>query len=524
MIGFIGSRSAKMTDQAEMAIGSIVIVGGGTAGWMTAAALSHKLRGSGTTITLVESAEIGTVGVGEATLPHIRFFNQTLGIDERELMARTSATFKLGIEFCNWGKIGDRYIHPFGDYGDQIGPAAFHHYWSRMQKSGNVTEFDDYSYPVRAAENNRFMLPDPDPDSILSTFSYAFQFDASRYAAFLSEFAQQKGVNRIEGKIIKANRDGETGFIRSVTLENGQEITADLFVDCSGFRGLLIEQELETGYDDWSHYLPCNRAVAVPCEQSDPVGPYTRATARTAGWQWRIPLQHRIGNGHVYCNEYISDDEATEQLMDNLEGEPLDDPRQLYFKTGKRRKLWSKNVVAIGLSGGFLEPLESTSIHLIQSGITYLIELFPEKDCDSADVAEYNRVMDLEFERVRDFLVLHYVANQRDDAPFWNDMRNMKWPESLTAKVDAFRQRGIVPEYAHGLFLPASWLAVFVGQNILPEHHDPRADAMPQIELEARLSKIRAQVATAVEGTSEHLNFIRQYGASIKNGSEFILS
>jgi tryptophan 7-halogenase len=513
-----------MRQESEQAIEKIIIVGGGTAGWMTAAALAHKLSGTGVTITLVESAEIGTVGVGEATLPHIRFFNQTLGIDEATLMARTSATFKLGIEFCNWGKIGDRYIHPFGDYGEQIGPADFHHYWTRMKASGDAGKLDDYSYPVRAAEHNRFMLPDSDPQSIFSTFSYAFQFDASQYAAFLSDYAQGKGVERVEGKIIKADSDGSTGNIESVTLENGTVISGDLFVDCSGFRGLLIEQELQTGYDDWSLYLPCNRAVAVPCEASAPIGPYTRATARSAGWQWRIPLQHRIGNGHVYCNEYISDDEATAQLMDNLEGTPLGDPRQLYFKTGKRRKLWNKNCVAIGLSGGFLEPLESTSIHLIQSGITYLIELFPDKGCDSRDVNEYNRVMDLEFDRIRDFLVLHYVANQRDDAPMWRDLRNMKWPDSLKEKVDAFRRRGIIPEYAHGLFLPASWLAVFAGQNIIPDSYDPRVDKMTAEEISARFNLVREKISNAVQNTGQHLDFIQSYGAAINSSTGTVAS
>ncbi len=512
-----------MAIDATHDIATIAIIGGGTAGWMTAAALAHKLSGTGAHITLVESAEIGTVGVGEATLPHIRFFNQTLGIDEPTLMVRTSATFKLGIEFVGWGKPDERYIHPFGDYGEAIGPAPFHHYWTRLRQSGHAAPLDDYSYPVRAAEANRFMLPDPDPSAIGSTFSYAFQFDASQYAAFLSEFAQSRGVERVEGKIVSAARDGENGYITSVTLENGTQITAELFVDCSGFRGLLIEQELEAGYDDWNHYLPCNRAVAVPCEARDPIGPYTRATARAAGWQWRIPLQHRIGNGMVYCDRYISDDKAAATLLDNLEGKPLADPKRLFFKTGKRRKLWDKNVVAIGLSGGFLEPLESTSIHLIQSGITALIELFPDAGFNAADVSEYNRVMNLEFERIRDFLVLHYVASQRDE-PMWRDLRVMEWPKSLKEKVAAFRTRGIIPEYAHGLFLPASWLAVFAGQNILPENYDPRAGAITDEELVARAEMLRSKVADAVDRTGEHLDFIQQYGAAISPRAESIIA
>lgn len=471
-------------------------------------------------ITLVESAEIGIVGVGEATLPQIRYFNRSLGIDEREMMARTSATIKLGIEFCDWGKAGDQYIHPFGAHGEVIGPADFHHYWARQNRGqnsdGDAHAFGDYCYPIVAAKNDRFAPPDDEPDSALTAFSYAFQFDASLYGVFLSDFAKQKGAKRVEGKIVSVQTNSETGFVTGVTLESGTAITGDLFIDCSGFRGLLIEQELETGYEDWSEYLPCNRAYAVPCAIAGPVGPYTRATARKAGWQWRIPLQHRIGNGHVYCDRYISDQDAVDQLMTTLEGEPLADPKQLYFKTGKRRTLWNRNVVAIGLSGGFLEPLESTSIDIIQSGIINLLALFPQRECAAVDRDEYNRLMDLEFERVRDFLMLHYVATQRDDAELWRDMRNMEWPDSLRYKIDAFRRRGIVPEYTHGLFLPPSWLSVFIGQNIVPEAYDTRVDLMSKDELAANLKRIRASIAEAVSRTSLHGDFIKSYGATFQ--------
>ncbi len=489
----------------------IVIVGGGTAGWMTAAALSYKLAGLNPEITLIESAEIGTVGVGEATLPHIRFFNETMGIPEAELMAHTQATFKLGIEFVNWGKLGDAYIHPFGDFGEPVGDIAFHHLWTRARLDGDETRICEYSYPVKAAAAGRFEMPDPNPEAIKSTFGYAFQFDASLYAQYLSSLSQKRGVCRIEGKIIQSNLDGETGNVASVAMEDGSIVEGDLFIDCSGFRGLLIEQALHTGYDDWSNYLPCNRAFAVPCEIADPVGPYTRATARQAGWQWRIPLQHRIGNGHVYCSDYISDDEARDTLLNNLEGKPLAHPRQLFFTTGRRNKLWNKNVVAIGLSGGFLEPLESTSIYLIQQGITSLIELFPDANNMADDAAEYNKIMDLEFERVRDFLVLHYVANQRDDAPFWRDMREMKWPASLQEKFSAFTQRGIVPNYDIGVFLPPSWLAVFIGQNILPQGYDPRSDRMSKLELLQTLDAMRDRVAAGVSDTMMHSDFVSQY-------------
>ena len=420
----------------------IVIVGGGTAGWMTAAALSHKFAATGITITLIESEAIGTVGVGEATLPHIRFFNRAMGLDERELMAATQATFKLGIEFVDWGRKGDRYIHPFGDYGNTVEGVDFHHVWARQNRDGTAPRLCEFSLPVMMAEANRFQMPDADMTSLLATFSYAYQFDASLYAAYLAKIAKGRGVVRAEGKIDGSERDGNTGDIAAVMMEDGTRIAGDLFVDCSGFRGLLIEQALETGYEDWSHFLPCNRALAVPCETIGEIGPYTRATAREAGWQWRIPLQHRTGNGMVYCNRYISDDAAAAGLLANLDGAVLGDPRQLYFTTGRRRKSWHRNVVAIGLSSGFLEPLESTSIHLIQQGITALVELFPESRDMAADADEYNAMMALEYDRVRDFLVLHYVANQREGERFWDDMRSMEWPESLREKSCRLYPRG----------------------------------------------------------------------------------
>lgn len=502
-----------MNDRSHQAVREIVIVGGGTAGWMTAAALSQKLAGTDTKIRLIESAEIGTVGVGEATLPQIREFNRMLEIDEAELMARTSATIKLGIEFRDWGRAGDHYIHPFGVHGEPIGPADFHHYWIRQNAAGQAGDFGSYCLPIVAAREGRFDMPRADPVSSLQAYSYAFQFDASLYAAFLADYATTRGTERIEGKVTAVDSDGESGFLRSVTLESGQRIEGDLFIDCSGFRGLLIEQEMKTGFVDWSEWLPCNRAFAVPCAIADPVGPYTRSTARVAGWQWRIPLQHRIGNGHVYCDRYCSDQDAVDLLMNNLEGDPIADPKQLFFRTGKRRKLWNKNCVAIGLSGGFLEPLESTSIDLIQSGILNLIALFPEKHCAASDIAEYNRLMDLEYDRIRDFLMLHYVLNQRDE-PFWRDMREMAWPDSLREKIEAFRRRALVPQYDHGLFQPASWLSVFLGQNLVPESWDPRAEAMDGDDLANRLQQIRETIEADVGKMSEHLAFIGKYRAS----------
>ncbi len=496
-----------------MKIKKICILGGGTAGWMTAAGLSNKYNDLNIDIHLIESDQIGTVGVGEATLPHIRFFNNALGIDEKEFMRETCATFKLGIEFCDWGQIGDSYIHPFGDYGEPIDGIDFYHFWLRLLQKGHKSRIDDYSYPILAAEAGKFKLPGKDNTKIGSNFGYAYQFDSSLYAKFLRKYCENKGVRRTEGKAIDTTLVPSNGFVKSITLEDGQVIDADLFIDCSGFRGVLIEQALDTGYDDWSEWLPCNRAVAVPCEARGKSVPYTRATARKAGWQWRIPLQHRTGNGHVYWNKYISDDEATHQLMSTLEGPALAEPKQLYFKTGKRRKLWQKNVVAIGLSGGFLEPLESTSIHLIQEGITALIELFPSKACDISDATEYNRRMDLNFDRVRDFLLLHYVATQRDDSEMWRYFRNMQLPESLQEKIEAWNSRGYVLRYEQGVFLPPSWVAVMTGQNLLPNNYDLRANLMPLVDMMTKTQTIKSASFAAVEQTPDHAAFLAQYGA-----------
>ncbi|MBA4306561.1 MAG: tryptophan halogenase [Sphingopyxis sp.] len=491
----------------------IVIVGGGTAGWMTAAALSHMLSGQKYAIHLIESEEIGTVGVGEATVPHIRFFNQKLGFDEADFMAKTKATFKLGIEFCNWGRSGDSYIHPFGAFGESIGGVAFHQHWARMHRSTGGHPIEDYSLPVMAARAGRFSYPADDPDSLLSTYSYAFQFDAGLYAKYLRAYAEERGVTRHEGKIIDVALESESGFVQSVKMDNGASLSADLFVDCSGFRGLLIEGASQSGYENWQHWLPCDRAVAVPCATAGPLTPYTRATAQDAGWIWRIPLQHRVGNGHVYCSNYISDDAAATTLVDQLESAPLAKLNQLRFVTGKRRTQWSKNVVAIGLSAGFLEPLESTSIHLIQLAIGRLLEFFPDQSWDPALASEYNRLMDLEYERVRDFLILHYHATERDDTPFWNYVRTMPIPDSLTHKINMFRERGVVVNYRDGMFLDASWIAVYLGQRVIPQNNDPLGEAIPEAELKAQFDRLRSDCHLAAQGLATHADFIRQIGA-----------
>jgi tryptophan halogenase len=487
-----------------------VIVGGGTAGWMTAAALAWGLRGR-VAVRLIESSEIGTVGVGEATIPHIRSFNQRLGLDERDFLARTRATFKLGIEFRGWGRAGDSYIHPFGAYGSAIGGVAFHHHWLRRRLAGDATPIDDYSLPIVAASLNRFSPPVADHRSLLSTYSYAYQFDAGLYAAYLREYAERRGVVRTEGRIVHVEAAPDDEVIRAVTLADGQVIPGDLFIDCSGFRGLLIEQTLRAGYEDWSHWLPCDSAVAVPCETAGAWTPYTRATADAYGWRWRIPLQHRVGNGYVFCSRFLEADAATEVLMRNLEGPPLAEPRLLRFATGKRRRQWIGNCVAIGLASGFLEPLESTSIHLIQLAITHLLELFPDGSQDPLAAAEFNRVMSLEYERVRDFLILHYHATERADTAFWNHCRTMQVPESLSYAMELFRERGTLVNYREGCFLEPSWIAVYLGQRIVPRRYDPLADALPAERLIGLLQSLRRGVHDAARSMPDHRAFIERY-------------
>jgi tryptophan halogenase len=481
---------------------------------MTAASLSRFFRPDQCAIRLVESAEIGIVGVGEATVPHIRFFNQSLGLDEADFMRKTHATFKLGIEFNDWARIGDSYIHPFGDYGLAQGGVRFHHRWNRLRQAGDVLPIDEYSLPIMAARAARFAPPRADPASVLSTFSYAFQFDATLFAPYLRAYSEQRGVRRTEGRVVDVQLRGTDGFIESLTLASGERIEGDLFIDCSGFFGLLTEKTLKTGYEDWTRWLPCDRAVAVPCESAGPLLPYTRATARTAGWQWRIPLQHRTGNGYVYSSQFVSDDEAAATLLRHLDGKALAEPRFLKFVTGRRRKTWNRNCVAVGLSGGFVEPLESTSIYLIQAAITHLLELFPDRGFEPIDVEEYNRIMDLEFERVRDFIVLHYHATERDDTPLWNYVRTMSIPDSLAAKMELFRERGVVVNYQHGLFHEPSWVAVYLGQRVLPQRHDPLADLVPLEELRREAVATRELIRQAADSMPSHQDFIARYGGS----------
>ena len=489
-------------------IKSIAIVGGGTAGWMAAATLSRVLRDGACKITVIESPEIGTVGVGEATIPTILAFNKWLGFDENDLMRRTQATIKLGIEFRNWGTLGHAYFHPFGQLGKPIDMVSFHHYWLKLRQLGERTDIADYALSGVAARLGRFARPPQDMSLVLSSLAYAFHFDAALYGQFLREHAQARGVTRIERKIADVALRGDDGFIEAIVLEDGQRLAADFFIDCSGFRGLLIGQALNVGYEDWTHWLPCDRAVAVPCASAGEPVPYTRSTAREAGWQWRIPLQHRIGNGYVYCSAFISDGEAAAKLMADLDGRPLAEPRLLKFTTGRRRKFFDKNCLALGLAAGFLEPLESTSIHLIQSGISKLIGTFPDRGFSPLDADEYNRIALNEFDQVRDFIILHYFATERDDAALWNYCRTMPIPDTLRYKIEQFRGSGRVVLYGDELFTPTSWIAVSLGQNIWPRSYDRLVDLHDIDQVRVYVERMRSLLRHAAEGLPTHRAFI----------------
>ena len=499
----------------EDRIRNVLIVGGGTAGWMTAAALS-KIMGEipDVQIELVESDEIGTVGVGEATIPQIQLFNSLLDIDEHDFVRATNATYKLGIEFVDWTRLGHRYVHPFGFYGLDMKGIEFHHHWLKGRALGDPTSLDAYSLAIVAALQGRFAHPRRDqPNSPLAKISYAFQFDASLYARYLRRLAEAAGVVRTEGRIVEVVQAGESGFVEAVVLQGGARIEADLFIDCSGFRGLLIEQTLESGFEDWSQWLPCDRALAVPCELGGDHLPLTRSTARPAGWQWRIPLQHRIGNGYVYSSAHISDDEAAATLLANLDGAPLADPRPLRFKAGHRLKPWIKNVVSLGLAAGFLEPLESTSIHLVQSGIARLMTLFPTRRFDEFEIERFNAQTVQEYVDIRDFLVLHYKATERDDSPFWDYCRNIDPPAGVAYKIDMFRRNGRIFREHEELFTETSWLALLVGQGIEAAGYHPAADLLSDDETLERLAHIREVIARTAHVMPTQDEFFRSHGS-----------
>ena len=495
-------------------INTIVIVGGGTSGWMTAAALCKVLQGK-YSIVLVESEEIGTVGVGEATIPMIRRFNQVLEIDENEFMRETQGTFKLGIEFVNWGQLGDRYMHGFGVFGQDLWTVGFDQYWQRMHQQGKALDLEAYSINRMAALANKFMPAQHDlGNSPLADIVHAFHFDASLYAKYLRRYSEARGVRRVEGKVVDVLLRAGNGHIDSLLLEDGTRVAGDLFIDCSGFRGLLIEETLKTGYEDWTHWLPCDRAVAVPCESAPELLPYTRSTARQAGWQWRIPLQHRIGNGHVFCSQHLSEDEATAVLMANLDGPALAEPRTLRFATGMRKKAWNRNVVAIGLAGGFMEPLESTSIHLVQTAIARLITFFPDQGFSALDIDEFNRQSRFEFERIRDFIILHYHLNQRDDSAFWRQCREMPIPETLQHKLDLYRSRGRIVREGNELFSEVGWLQVMHGQGLRAQGHHPLASLLSEQEVAEYLGNVSGVIGKCLQVMPRHADYIAEHCAA----------
>lgn len=484
-------------------IEKIIIAGGGTAGWMAAAALG-KLLGKAIDITLVESDEIGTVGVGEATIPTMVFFHKLLEINEREFMQATSATFKLGIQFENWRHQNHRYLHAFGVTGKDCWAAGFQHFWLRAKELGLATEFGDYCLERRAAEANKFShLPN-------NGLNYAFHLDATAYAKYLRKFSESFGVRRVEGKIRNVSTSAENGFIDALTLESGERLEADFFIDCTGFRALLIENTLHTGYEDWSHWLPCDSAIAVQTETTSAPAPYTRSIAHGAGWQWRIPLQHRVGNGLVFCSKYLDDESAKKLLMANIEGEPLIQPRVIKFRTGRRLKQWNKNCLAVGLSSGFLEPLESTSIHLIQQNIIRFLRMFPAGGVVQSDVDEFNRQAEFDIPHIRDFIILHYHATERTDTEFWRYCRSMQVPESLRHRIQLFKDAGRVFRDGNELF-DDSWQQVMIGQGLMPAHHHPLVDTMSKEELRIFMQQITHHIETTLEKLPVHQDYINRY-------------
>lgn len=492
----------------------IAIIGGGTAGWMTAAAFAKALIPAGYEIVLVESAEIGSVGVGEATIPTIKSFNALLGFDEYDFMKSTMATYKLGIQFHHWGFADNRYFHPFGGIGVPHGPLSFYHYWLKAFLHKQTSDLGLFSIATLAARNNKFLPPVNQPGHPLQRIDYAYHFDASLYAAYLRRFAEKAGVTRIEGLIDRVSTEPEKGFIKSVSLQSGAIINADFFIDCSGFNALLIEQTLHTGYECWDKYLPCDSAFAVQSLDERPPVPYTRSIARAAGWQWEIPLQHRNGNGLVYASGYMDDETARATLLQNVQGALLGEPRVIRFKTGMRKKMWNKNCVAIGLASGFLEPLESTSIHLIQAAIVKLIAQFPAADFCEADSENYNRQLADDYRATRDFIILHYKANRRNDSEFWRYCQSMEIPDTLENRLEVYRANGRLHIKPTDIFKEESWVSVLQGQGVVPQDYHPLADAMSMEELSTFLTRLHTINEKTVAAMPEHAEFIARYCAA----------
>ena len=498
-----------MTGRSESALGHIVIAGGGTAGWMTAAALSRLSQNGKTRITLIESEDIGTVGVGEATIPPIVNFNKLLGISEADFIRETAGTFKLGIEFANWNKVGDRYMHPFGSFGRDIESIKFYQFWLKLHALGRAPDITDYCLSAVAAYAGKYSAPSNNPGSVMSSLAYAYHFDSSLYAKLLRSRAEQQGVTRVEGKITDTHLNPETGHITALLMDDGQRIEGDFFVDCTGFRALLIGGALGVGFEDYSQWLPCDRAVTVAGKRDAAPAPYTRATALDAGWQWRIPLQRRTGNGHVFCSSYISDEAAKQALLDNLEGEADGNIRTIRFKTGRREKAYEKNCVAIGLSAGFMEPLESTSIHLIQAGISKLIALLPDMDFNPAEAKTYNSLTKMQFEQIRDFIILHYKATEREDTPFWAYVKNMDIPDSLRDKMDLYKSKGRLLRFQDELFGEDNWAAVLLGQGVFPRTWDPLVDTLDINAVARHADGMRNIIAKTADNMTAHNDYIQ---------------
>lgn len=508
LVGEIGVRGKNVMNKHPERIDHLVIVGGGTAGWMTAASMAAYLIKSPTRITVIESSDIGTVGVGEATIPSIRRFYSRLGMSDHEVIQKTKATCKLAIQFVDWHTKGSSFFHPFGLFGQDVKNIHFLHFWMKLKNLGEVSDLSEYSLGIALAQYNKFTTPSPNPPSTLSIFDWALHFDAGLFAQLMRQYAEGHGVQRIDAKITKVNLREEDGFIESVTPESGESISGDLFIDCSGFRGLLIEEALHTGYEDWSQWMPCDSAVAVASEAGSDMPPYTRAQAHASGWQWRIPLQHRYGNGHVYSSRYMSEDEAVNLLRKHIHEPIIGEPRKFKFLPGRRKKAWNKNCIAIGLSAGFIEPLESTSIALIETGIDKIKLLFPDKQMQQACVDEFNSMTKLEYERVRDFIILHYKATGRDDSPMWRHCQTMAVPKTLQNKMDLFRARGHFVKYRWEIFQPASWLALYNGFKIFPQTYDMGVDNFDTAYLESSLTQMRTSVYEAAQAAPLHADFI----------------
>jgi len=504
-------------NEAERPVRTIVIVGGGTAGWMAAAPLAQRMGGA-CRIVLVESPEIGTIGVGEATLPTIRAFNRSLGLDGADFVKRTQGSFKLGIDFQDWGRVGNRFFHGFGDFGPAIENRSAFAWWLRLASLGTMPSYQEWSVSTQMAYRHRFTPPQGEQPSAHNAFSFAYHFDAGLYAAYLREYAMARGAQRIEGRVTEVELRPEDGFVAALKLKDGRRIEGDLFIDASGFRGLLINDAMQVPFEDWSNWLPCDSALAVPSARTEPLAPYTRSTAKRCGWQWRIPLQHRTGNGHVYCSEFMNDDEAAEILLKGLDSAPLDGPRQLRFTTGRRKQHWVRNVVAVGLSAGFLEPLESTSIQLIVDAVGRLIQFFPDRDFAPALATEFNRHMAQQYESVRDFIILHYKLNHRDDSEFWRYLAAMPIPDQLAHQIELFRSTGHVAIYDRDSFAEPSWISLLMGLGCKPERVDPATALIDERALRTHFERVRQAVSSVVADMPDHAEYIRRHCATSNHG------